>query len=112
VEPYASSHTAPLGTFWLNATHCSFRQRNRFYYTRIRLVMTNSEVSPPFRAVYELNRKLTYTQLCAELRKLRVLVHSKAGLKDARKSVLGYVGFARCLPDEAPAWMGQNAEQN
>lgn len=112
VEPYASDPIAQVGTYWLRATHCSFRQRNRFYYTHIRLEMANEEISPPFRAVYELKRKLTYTQLCAEFRKLQVIIHSKEGLKPACKSVLGDIAYARCLPEDAPAWMGQNATLN
>lgn len=112
VEPYASESIARVGTYWLRATHCTARKRHRFYFTHIRLEMVCQELDPPFRAVYELNRKLTYTQLCTEFRKLQVMVHSKEGIKPACKSVLGDIGWVRCLPEDAPDWLCQNAGSN
>jgi len=112
VEPYASEDIARDGTYRLRATQCTVRKRNRFYFTHIRLELVCEELDPPFRAVYELNRKLTYAQLCAEFRKLQVMVHSKEGIKSACKSVLREIASAHCLPEDAPAWMDQNAGLN
>lgn len=112
VEPYASESIARVGTYRLRATHCTVRKRDRFYFTHIRLEMACEELDPPFRAVYELNRKLTYTQLCAEFRKLQVMVHSEEGIKPACKSVLSLAYYAKCLPEDAPECMDQNAGLN
>lgn len=112
VEPYASEDTARDGTYRLRGTHCTVRKQNRFYFTHIRLELVCEELEPPFRAIYELNRKLTYTQLCAEFRKLRVMVHSKEGIKSACKSVLKEIASAQCLPEDAPDWLCQNAGLN
>ena len=112
VEPYASESIARVGTYRLRATHCTVRKRDRFYFTHIRLEMACEELDPPFLAVYELKRKLTYTQLCAEFRKLQVMVHSEEGIKPACKSVLSLAYYAKCLPEDAPEWMDQNAGLN
>jgi len=112
VEPYASDPIARVGTYWLRATHCTVRKRNRFFHTHIRLEMVCEELDPPFLAVYELKRQLTYTQLCREFRKLQVVIHSKDGIQPACKSVLGDIAWLRCLPEDAPDWLCQNAGLN
>ena len=112
VEPYASDPIARVGTYRLRATHCVVRKRDRFYFTHIRLEMACEELAPPFLAVYELKRQLTYRQLCAEFSKLRVILHSKKSIQDACKSVLGDITWLRCLPEDAPDLMCQNAELN
>jgi len=63
VEPHASNPIAPEGTFCLKATHCTVRKTGSHYHAQIRLVLYNHDLDPPFEAVYEQDRELTYKQL-------------------------------------------------
>jgi hypothetical protein len=112
VEPYASNPIAPQGMFWLEATNCTVQKKGQRYHARIRLVLFSNGMDPPFEAVYELDRKLTYNQLQQEFRKLPVYLHHPSGVQHACKAAVRTVGYANCLPDDAPDWMTQNAEQN
>jgi hypothetical protein len=100
-EPHASNRIAQHGTYWLKVTNCTVRRKNRHFYTRIRLVVVNHDLEPSFEAVYELNRKLTYKRLCAELAKLRLVLHHPDAISEACASVIGTVGYANCLPDDS-----------
>lgn len=111
-EPYASNVMASPGMYWLEATHCSVRKKGRHYHTRIRLMLYNRDLSPPFEAVYEQDRKLTYEQLKQEFRKLQVYLTHPSAIQHACKSAIRVIGYANCLPDDAPAWMDQDAGTN
>jgi hypothetical protein len=112
VEPHASNPIAQAGMYWLIVTGCNVRRRNRHFHAQIQLMMINADLHPPFEAVYELKRKLTYGQLCGEFAKLRVILHHPNAWQEACKSVIGTVGYANCLPDDAPAGMDQAAILN
>lgn len=111
MEPHASNRIAQLGQYWLKVTHCSSRKIERAYLTRIRLEVLNEALDPPFKAVYELDRKLTYQQLCEEFAKLQVILHHPDALQEACQSAIRPVYYANCLPEDAPPWMGGSIKQ-
>lgn len=112
VEPYASNLTASPGMYWLEATHCSVQKKGRHYHACIRLVLYNRDLDPPFEAVYEQDRNLTYNQLQQEFRKLQVYLTNPSAIQHTCKSAIHVIGYANCLPDDAPAWMDQDAATN
>jgi hypothetical protein len=112
VEPHASNPIAPEGTFWLKATHCTVRKTGSHYHAQIRLVLYNHDLDPPFEAVYEQDRELTFEQLQQEFRKLQVFLNHPSAVQQACNSAIRTIGYANCLPDDAPAWMNQEAETN
>jgi len=112
VEPHASNPIAPEGMFWLKATHCTVRKNGGLYHAQIRLVLYNNDLDPPFEAVYEQDRKLTYKQLQHEFRNLEVYLTHPSAVQHACNSAIRVVGYASCLPEDAPVWMDQEAGTN
>lgn len=112
VEPYASERVAPHGMFWLKVTDCSVRRLGRRYHARIRLVMFNHDLDPPFEAVYEQDRTLSYQQLQREFRNLQVFLNHPSAVQEACAAAVRTFAYANCLPEDAPPWMGQKAESN
>ena len=104
VEPYASNRKAPPGVYWLQVLSCSITRRKKRYHTKIRAAVVNHELDPPFKAIYELDERLTYAELCMELANIRVFLCHPRGIDEACRQAVRTVGFCHAMDDDAPPW--------